>query len=95
MITCYKCKKTLSLNVEMTLSRRDGCEFCGTDLRCCMMCQHWDKNSYNECREPSADRQVEKDKSNFCDYFKLKQAPETIEEQKRKQLEKAMALFKK
>ena len=95
MINCYKCNKTLTLTAESTLSRRDVCEFCGTDLRVCKMCQHWDAKSYNECREPSAERQVDKEKSNFCDFFKLKLTPETVEELKRKQLEKAMALFKK
>jgi hypothetical protein len=25
--------------------------------------------SYNECREPQAERVVDKEKSNFCDFF--------------------------
>jgi hypothetical protein len=33
------------------------------------MCRHYDKNSYNECRESMADRITEKEKANFCDYF--------------------------
>mgnify|MGYP000450689798 FL=1 len=36
------------------------------------MCKFYDQSAYNECRESSADRIVEKEKSNFCDYFILK-----------------------
>lgn len=34
-----------------------------------MNCRHYDKNSYNECHEPNAERVLEKEKGNFCDYF--------------------------
>jgi hypothetical protein len=36
------------------------------------MCTFYDQTAYNECREPSADRIVEKEKANFCDFFCLK-----------------------
>jgi hypothetical protein len=35
------------------------------------MCQFFDKTAYNECREPMANRILEKEKANFCDYFKV------------------------
>lgn len=95
MINCHKCKKELKLTAESTIGRRDICEYCQTDLRCCFMCHFWDKNSYNECREPGAERIVDKEKANYCDYFKIRIPVATLEEQKRLQLEKAMALFKK
>jgi hypothetical protein len=36
------------------------------------MCTFYDPQSYNDCRESSATRIVEKEKGNFCDYYKLK-----------------------
>lgn len=53
------------------VGRRDACEKCGTDLHCCRNCQFYDRASYNECSEPMADRIVEKEKGNFCDFFQL------------------------
>lgn len=35
------------------------------------MCIYYDPKSYNECRESSADRVLDKEKDNFCDYFSL------------------------
>lgn len=31
---------------------------------------HFDKNAHNQCHEPMADRVVDKETANFCDYFK-------------------------
>jgi len=70
-IKCYKCKSSSDLEAGAEVIRSDDCDTCGTDLRCCKMCEFYDKNSYNECREPMADRITEKEKANFCDFFKL------------------------
>jgi hypothetical protein len=35
------------------------------------MCTFYDLKVYNECRESNADRIVDKEKANFCDYFNL------------------------
>lgn len=53
------------------ISRKEDCPTCGSDLHSCKMCEHYDRSAYNECRESTADRIVEKEKANFCDYFKL------------------------
>jgi len=60
------------LNIENKVSRSDTCPKCGRDLRCCKQCKFYDPNAYNECREVSADRIVDKERANFCDYFVLK-----------------------
>ncbi|EQC51685.1 hypothetical protein M901_2861 [Bacteriovorax sp. DB6_IX] len=36
------------------------------------MCKFYDPTAYNECKETNADRILEKEKANFCDYFILK-----------------------
>jgi hypothetical protein len=35
------------------------------------MCKFYDARVYNECKESNADRVVDKEKDNFCDYFSL------------------------
>ncbi|RZF23309.1 hypothetical protein DAY19_05460 [Halobacteriovorax vibrionivorans] len=54
------------------MSLKEECPYCYASLHCCKMCKFYDKSAYNECRESSADRIVEKEKANFCDYFILK-----------------------
>lgn len=71
------------------VGRRDECSHCGADLHCCRNCEFYDPTSYNECREPVADRVKEKDRSNFCDWFKLRDQKfgtknNQVEEAKRK-----------
>ena len=54
------------------VGRKDECPNCGHDLRCCKQCKFYDPNAYNECREVSADRIVDKERANFCDYFMVR-----------------------
>lgn len=70
-IQCYKCQAKLELTLNANIPRSEECPKCLCDLRVCKMCSFYDLESYNECREPSADRIVEKEKANYCDYFKL------------------------
>ena len=66
-MTCHQCKKEIPL--LGIVGRREECPFCRADLHCCKNCVHYDPQSYNECREPQADRVLEKDRGNFCDFF--------------------------
>jgi hypothetical protein len=65
--TCWNCGEGLS---ALDYGRNDSCPKCGRDTRTCKGCVFYDKSSNNECRESQADRVVEKEKANFCDYFK-------------------------
>lgn len=49
--------------------RRDECPACGADLHACVLCAFYSPGLNNDCREPQADRVVEKDRANFCDFF--------------------------
>ncbi len=66
MLHCYHCGHPYS---ETLVSRQDTCDKCGKDVRVCRNCRHFDKSANNECREEQAPRQVEKEKSNFCEWF--------------------------
>ena len=70
-ITCFHCQALLKLEFEEPVSRREECHQCSSSIRCCKMCRFYDTSSYNECREPQADRIVDKEKANFCDFFEL------------------------
>lgn len=64
---CASCKKEIP--VLDRVGRCEVCPHCRSDLHTCTNCGHYDLSAYNECREPQADRVLEKDRSNFCDYF--------------------------
>ncbi len=94
-LTCYKCSKPLSETFKIMVGRRDVCPSCMTDIRCCKMCHFYDPKAYNECRESQADRVQDKEKANFCDYFKIGSSGTNPDKEKQDQLAKAAALFKK
>jgi len=64
---CWHCAKEIATN---RFYRLDSCEHCGRDTHVCKNCEHYDITFNNLCRESSADRVVEKESSNFCDFFK-------------------------
>ncbi len=91
-VTCYSCNKPTEFP-DAKLGRLDSCDHCNAYLHCCLMCDFYDKNSYNECKEPMADRITEKEKSNYCDYFKLNTGV-SLKDEKNDLLAKANSLFK-
>jgi predicted RNA-binding Zn-ribbon protein involved in translation (DUF1610 family) len=64
---CHSCRKELS--IERNVGRQETCPSCGADLHVCLNCTFYSPGAYNECREPQAERVVDKKRSNFCDYF--------------------------
>ena len=50
--------------------RNDECPKCAGDLHACVQCAHFDTNLNNQCAESQADRVVDKERANFCDWFK-------------------------
>ena len=66
-VRCHACSSEFVFDDPIGRSAR--CEKCGSDLRCCLSCRFHDVSAYNECAEPSAERVLEKDRANFCDYF--------------------------
>ena len=64
---CWNCGADLT---PLDYGRADTCTKCGRDTKVCKGCVFYEKGINNDCREPQADRVVEKERSNFCDYFK-------------------------
>ena len=64
---CWHCGNDLG---PLDYGRADTCSKCGKDTRVCKNCEFFDPAVNNQCHETQADRVVEKERSNFCDYFK-------------------------
>ena len=93
-ITCYACHKELDIEAKAKIHKSSECDFCYADLRCCKMCELYSPTSYNECRETGADRIIEKEKANFCDFYVLKGRAEDKNKVKNDLDSVANALFK-
>ena len=73
-MNCFFCRKEFQIGENV--GRQDTCPHCNRDLRCCKQCKSYDPHAYNDCREVSAERIVEKERANFCDFFMLRGAGE-------------------
>ena len=66
---CHKCGWEWSLSPQP--GRGDSCHTCGSDLRVCLNCVHYDRLVAHQCRERRADPVMEKHMANFCEYFEM------------------------
>ena len=94
-LDCWKCGASLAA-LTLPLRRLEECPSCRAELHVCRMCLDYDTSVAKHCREPTAEEVREKDRANFCDFFKPRPgaytAPNTVEVvQARTELEK---LFK-
>ncbi len=93
MKRCHHCRKTVEDGIFV--GRQTQCPSCGADLHCCSNCSFYDPGSYNDCREPQAERVLEKSRSNFCDFFKFRQEMNFSGDTGSTAKDKLDALFKK
>ncbi len=68
-IACHRCGASLG-GLSLPLSRRDQCPECFAELHVCRMCLHFDASVPRQCREDGAEDVTEKERANFCDWFK-------------------------
>ena len=64
---CWHCDTTAE--VVERVGFRDECERCGRALHVCRNCGFYDTSYNNACRETQAERVVDKERFNFCEYF--------------------------
>lgn len=92
MLVCWKCGASLAA-LSLPLMRLDICKICNAELHVCKLCEFYDLSKAKHCREPIAEEVRDKERANFCDYFKprtgafLSQA-QTEAERARSELEK-------
>jgi len=56
----------------LPLSTYAECRPCRAQLHCCRQCQHYNPRLRVDCDEPRAESHSEREKANFCDWFKLR-----------------------
>ena len=83
--------------MPQVVPREEECPSCRRDLKVCLNCENYDQAAYNQCKEPNAERVVEKDRRNFCDYFKIRQTNSSSQKSQSKEeiLKDLDNLFKK
>jgi hypothetical protein len=66
---CWRCGASLT---ELTppIERRDECPACRAQLYVCKFCEFHNPRVAKQCREPVADEVKDKERANFCGYFK-------------------------
>lgn len=75
--------------------RRDTCPHCSRDLRCCRQCNFYDHHAYNECKEVMAERVIDKERANVCEYFVPRGSSLSTPDKTANAREALEALFKK
>ena len=70
MGTCHQCGAAITGAVRF----RDTCPSCQAYLHCCLNCANYDTSSSNHCREPLAEWVSDRERANFCDFFRPTQA---------------------
>lgn len=69
---CFACGAAFDADLE--IFRATTCPSCGKDAHVCLNCRFYDRSAHHECRESIAEPVSLKDRSNFCEYFKLREA---------------------
>lgn len=69
MLVCWKCGASLAA-LSLPLTRLDACKACNAELHVCKLCEFYDTTKAKHCREPIAEEVRDKERANFCDYFK-------------------------
>ncbi len=68
MANCPYCGSPIPEQV----SRTTECPSCARSLHSCKCCTYYSPDSHYGCRETIDEAVWDKEKANFCDYFKLK-----------------------
>ena len=91
-MNCVFCHKEITVN---RIHFRDECPACGRDLHICLNCEFYDFHVYRQCRESVREPVLDKEKANYCDFFRAKQTGSVQQEGKDKTIMDLENLFKK
>lgn len=94
MAGCANCGAKLEI-IGNQVGRRDTCSTCGSDLRSCKNCRHFDPAAAKECKEPFAEVPMDKESGNFCDFFQVGEGGTSARSARTAQMAAAEALFKR
>jgi len=68
-LVCWKCGASLA-DLTLPLGRLEECRTCRAELHVCKMCEWYSLSVAKQCRETVAEEVKDKERANFCDYFK-------------------------
>ena len=68
-LVCWKCGASLT-ELTLPLRRLEECRQCHAELHVCKLCEWYSIGVAKHCREPIAEEVKDKERANFCDYFK-------------------------
>ncbi len=67
MGNCNFCGESITAPVY----RRSVCPQCGKDLKICLNCEFYSPGSQWDCHETIPEAVRDKERANFCDYFRI------------------------
>lgn len=91
-MNCYFCGREIEIRDRVGF--RDDCPGCERPAHVCRNCDFFDPAFNNSCREPMAERVVEKERANFCEYFTAATARARADDQKPSARARLDELFK-
>lgn len=68
-LVCWQCGASLA-ELPLPLGRLAECPACRAYLHACVMCGFYDRTVAKQCREDDAEEVTEKQRANFCEYFR-------------------------
>jgi len=68
-LLCYRCGASLA-ELMLPIARQDECPACSVSLHVCRMCDFFDPEVPKQCTEDDAEEVFEKQRANFCEWYK-------------------------
>ncbi len=68
-LVCWRCGAAIA-ELPLPLARLAECPACHVYLHACKLCQFYNPNVAKQCTEQDAEEVVNKEWTNFCEYFK-------------------------
>lgn len=72
MAVCHTCGSPI--DAQPPIGRSLECPSCNAPVRCCKNCAHYAPGAHWDCRESISDPVHDKERGNFCDWFRLSDA---------------------
>jgi hypothetical protein len=90
-MNCAFCHKEINTS---RIHIRDECPACRHDLHICLNCEFHDPQAYRQCRESIREPVQDKEKANYCDFFRVLQQGKAMTGEKDEAFSKLASLFK-
>lgn len=72
-VLCWRCGHPYTGD-SRSVPRAEECAACHADLHVCRMCEFYDTRVARSCRETIAEEVKDKERANFCGYFRISAA---------------------